>query len=128
MHADMTALPARTAFLRRTARHEVAAGMGLAELAMWYAHENVAFDDSVSALAERAAGDATAVRVAYEYLAFAKLSHSSHTQVMALFMMNELRRRVERACHPRRGLTDRMAAIWERLEPARGARQGRFGH
>lgn len=110
-----TTYPARTAFLRTAERHDLTAGIGLAQLALWYASEGIPFEESVSALAERAGADATAARVAYECLAFTKLSHSSHTQVMALFMVSDLRSQVESASRPETGLTRRLVAALRRL-------------
>ncbi len=110
-----TAYPVRSAFVRNAERQDVADGIGLAKLALWYASEGVPFDPSVAALEQRAGLDATAVRVAYECLAFGHLSHSTRTQVMALFMLNELRGRVERAARRRPGRPGVAAAVMQRL-------------
>lgn len=120
IHGNTSTFPARTAFLRGAERQEVAAGIGLAELAMWYANEGIAFDASVAALGERAGHDATAARVAYECLAFTEFSHSTHAQVMALFVVNELRCRIERAQSAGGGIKARVASLWRRLLPLPG--------
>lgn len=110
-----TTLPVHTAFLRDAERQDVADGIGLAKLAMWYANEDVPFETSVANLGQCAGRDITAVRVAYECLAYGRFSHTPRTQVIALFMVNELRCRVERLCRPKRGLQKQMAAAWNRL-------------
>ncbi|HET9731212.1 MAG TPA: hypothetical protein VFP54_00930 [Acidimicrobiales bacterium] len=108
MHGQVSCAPARTAFLRQAERQDVASGIGLAELALWYAHEGVSFDESVAALAQRIGQDDTAVRVAYEFLGFTRLSHSAHTQVMAYFMVGEVRRHLERTGRGHGGIAKRL--------------------
>lgn len=115
LHEDTSGRTARTAFLRTTERQDVAGGIGLAKLAMWYADENVPFEDSVAALADRAGDDLTTVRVAYEVLGFGKLGHSTHTQVAALFMVNDLRVRMEGSGRPTPTLPSRLVAAMRRL-------------
>ena len=119
-----TAHPTRTAFLRNAERQDVAAGIGLAKLALWYASENVPFETSVAALEQRVGGDATEVRVAYECLAFGHLSHSTHTQVMALFLLNDLRSRVERSARGKAGWRGHAATAWRRLRRPADSRLG----